>query len=128
MAAVKIFGPMRIDSGPAGAEATIRVPIRKVGASYKACNYGLRVDASSGANVRLTVEVVHGPDGSVTTTHSTPINAGDPTTTLPSLLSGDTDSTKILGDYLAVNIKIKDVALTTIQWAVVTLFETGKPF
>ena len=92
----------------------------------KNVQYMCKVGASSGANVRITVELWHGPDGLVSVLHSTPINAGDPTSS--GLLVGDADSTKVLGEFLLVVVKIKDSALTTAQWASIELFEMRKPF
>ena len=125
----RIFGPARIDSNSDGSEATIKLPTRSGGLQCQKVNYMLKVlQASATTNVRITVELQHGPDGTVTTTHSTAISNGDPGATFPSRLSGDCDSTKMVGEYLATFLKIKDNLGATARWAVVEVFEMRKPY
>ena len=122
----KILDATRIDSNSDGTERTIKLSPSSGGRMVKNVQYMLKVNVSSGANVRLTVELWHGPDGLLSILHSTPINAGDPTAS--GLLVGDADSTKVIGEFLLVVVKIKDTAVTTAQWAAVELFEMRKPF
>lgn len=124
----KTSGPMRIDTGPAGAEATVKMSYRPGGRNAKSMNVMVKVLASSGANVRISADVYHSPDGSVGKLHSTAFEAQDPSTTLPAILSGDADSTKVIGEHTMVALRIKDSAATTIQWAVVEIYEMKKPF
>lgn len=94
----------------------------------KVAHYDVRVIASSGDNVRITVELWHSPDGQVPSFHSVAINAANPGTSLPALVSGDADQSKIIGDALHVVLKIKDSAQANAQWALIEVFELRKPF
>lgn len=89
----------RIDSLANGGEQSIKLKPTSGGRRTKGDNIQIVVRSSSGANVRLTAEVLHGPDGSTFVLHSTPINAADPGTSLPAVLNGDADSTKMLGEW-----------------------------
>lgn len=122
----KIYGPARIDSHGNGAEQTIKLSPTPGGRMVKNVQYMCKVLASSGPNVRITVELWHSPDGALARLHSVIINAADPST--EPLLVGDSDPTKMIGEFLMAVIKIKDSANTTAQWASVELFEMRKPF
>ena len=122
----KIFGPARIDSQNNGAEQTIKLSPVAGGSLIKNVQYMCKVASASGANVRITIELWHGPDGLASVLHSTPINAADPSSS--GLLVGDCDTSKMIGEFLLPVIKIKDSALTTAQWAIVEIFEMRKPF
>lgn len=120
----------RIDSGAAGAEATIRLKPRPGGRMCKVVRYDVKVIASSGDNVRITVALECGPDGTASAPHSTPINAAAPGSTFPAVVTGDADPAKIIGEWLHVALKIKDSAQppTTAQWAMIEVYELRKPF
>lgn len=117
-----------LESGPAGQERTVKLPWRKGGKSCKNINYQIVVtDSCEDTNLRITLELWHGPDGNSGLLHSTPIAYANPGTPV-ALMNGDSDSTKRIADYLGVVIKIKDNAAATRQWARVRVYETRKPF
>jgi hypothetical protein len=123
----KIFSG-RIDSKSNGQDGTLKLSGRPGGRKCKVAQVMIKVVDASGANVRISAELWHGPDGTVSTLHSTPINAGDPGTGLPNVLSGDADANKIIGEYLHWVLKIKDSAVTTAQWAFVEVYEMRKAY
>jgi hypothetical protein len=118
----------RIDSKSTGQDGTIKLKPRGGGRRIKTANLMVKVLDSSGANVRITVELWHGPDGTAVVLHSTPVSLGDPGTAYPGLLSGDADQTKFIGETLLWVLRIRDSALSAAQWAQVEVYETRKPF
>lgn len=70
---------------------------------------------------------MHGPDGDLFAAHSVPIGYSS-VTDVPSILSGDSDSAKMVGEYRRALVKIKANTGSTAQWAVVEVFELLKPF
>lgn len=124
----KIFSG-RIDSLNSGAEATYTLTPRGGGRMCKVVNYQVKVIQHDGSdNIRITVDLRHSPDGTASAVHSTAINAGNPGTTLPALLSGDADITKIVGEVLHPILKIKHTSTGGAVWAMVEVFELRKPF
>lgn len=127
----KLIFQARIDSQSTGGESTIPFPPRNGGRACKQVNYQVVVRLSDGSvNTRITLVLNHGPDGAVSTLHSTPISLVDPTTTLPSVMSGDSDATKMIGEWLHPILKIKHVngAGNSLVWAVVEVYELRKAF
>ena len=122
----KIYGPARIDSQSNGAEQTVKLSPTPGGRMVKNVQYMCKVLASSGANVRISIELWHSPDGGLSRLHSAPISGADPSA--DPLLVGDSDPNKMIGEFLMAVIKIKDSANTTAQWASIELFEMRKPF
>jgi hypothetical protein len=64
----------------------------------------------------------------VSALHSTPINFGNPGATLPSVLIGDADATKVIQESLHPVVQIKHNSGGGAVWAVVEVFEMRKPF
>lgn len=125
----KIAGPLTISSGADGSEKEYPLGAFPGGRRVKVANYMVKVlAASSTTNVRIGVVLKHGPDGTVSVTHSTPISSGNPGATFPALLSGDADSSKIIGEVLMPVVKIADSATTNPMSATVEVFEVRKPF
>lgn len=119
----------RIDSLAGGAEATIRLAPSSGGRMCRVAQYMVKVVQSDGSdNIRITVALEHGPDGVVSGLHSTPIPAQNPGTTVPALLIGDADVSKVIGEYLHVLLKIKHATAAAPVWARVQVFEMRKPF
>jgi hypothetical protein len=84
------------------------------------------VTGVSGANAKAGLTLNHGPDGKVTVLHSTPIAVAVPGA-VPSLLSGDADSTKVLGEWLHPIVSAASTAATA-EWLIVEVYEMRKPF
>lgn len=125
----KITGPLTISSGTDGSEKEYPLGVFGGGRLVKGVNYMVKVlAASSTTNVRIGLVLKHGPDGTCSVTHSTPISAGNPGTAFPALLSGDSDTTKMLGEVLMPILKIADSAITTQMTATVEVYEMRKPF
>lgn len=121
----------RIDSTSAGGELAYLLPPRAGGHMVKGANYQVKfVQKIGDTNLRIQLELQHGPDGTIAVAHSIPIPyaGGDPGATMPALLSGDADLTKIIGEYLHPILKIKANAGGALQAAVVEVFEMRKPF
>ena len=119
----------RLDSGSTGQETTYVMPPSSGGRSCKVVQFMVKVlQASSTTNVRISVDLYQSPDGTVSTLHSTAISSGDPGATFPSLLTGDCDTSKIVGEVLIPRIRIKDSATTNAMSAVIELYELRKPF
>ena len=119
---------MNIESGPTGQERSFKLAWRPGGRMVKNANYQIKVETScEDPNLRISLELWHGPDGSGGVQHSTPIAYANPGTPV-AYLSGDADSTKVLSEYLMMVVKIKDNTTTARQWAQIRVYETRKPF
>lgn len=97
----------------------------------KGVNYQIKfVQKFGDTNLRVALELFHGPDGTVSVLHSVPITyaAGDPGATMPALLSGDADQSKMVSEFLHPVIKIKANAGGALQAAMIEVFEMRKPF
>lgn len=125
----RIFGPAFIESGPLGEEAIIKLDPTPGGRACKVVNYQVKFIQTGGDSaLRFELELRHGPDGTISTLHSTPIQYSS-LGPVPELKSGDADQTKIIGEYLHPVIKIKANAGSTVkQTATIEVFELRKPF
>ena len=124
----KIFSG-RLDSLANGGEASYPLTPRAGGRMCKVVNYQVKVIQHDGSdNIRLSVELRHSPDGTASALHSLALNGGNPGTTLPALLSGDADTTRIIGEVLHPILKIKHNSAGGAVWAMVEVFELRKPF
>ena len=123
----KIVGPLRVD-GPAvgGAATTYAQAPRSGGRSAKVAQYAVKVIAGS-SNAKVGVILEHGPDGDVFITHSTPLTPTAIPGTLPGLLIGDADDTKILCEYLRPVLTCIS-ADASVCWAMIEVYEMRKPF
>lgn len=125
----KVFEGL-VESGTLGQERAVKLPWTKGGRGVKNMNVQVKVNSSSeAANLRIQVELWHGPDGSGGLLHTTMISYADPGTPV-SYMNGDSDSTKQIGDYTMLIIKIKDSNTPSggRQWAQIEVFLTQKPF
>ncbi len=96
-----------------------RLPARKGGRMAKVAMYMVKVlNANDTTNVRVTVDLEHGPDGQVSVLHSVCINAANPGGTFPTVLSGQADTSIVIGEWLHPVIKIAHQAV----------FEMRQPF
>lgn len=121
----------RIESTSNGTELKYELPARAGGRMVKGVNYQVKfVQKFGDTNLRIQVELNHSPDGTANVPHSTPITYanGDPGAMVPSLLSGDSDPTRMIGEYLHPIVKIKANAGGALQAAYVEVFEMRKPF
>lgn len=125
----KLIGPITIFTGTSGAEKDYPIGVYPGGSMVKNANYIVKVlNASHTSNLRITLAVKHSADGQVPAPHSTPINAGDPSSAFPVALSGDLDSTKVVNEFLHPSLLIKDNTTTNQMWATVEVFEMRKAF
>lgn len=119
----RIFGPARVD-GSSGGGTDYTLPPSAGGSQCKTVQYMLKVvQTDDGVNCLLSVKLNHGPDGTVTKNHSTPI-ASTAAGTAPNLLVGDADTSKIIGEYLHPILNVVGAG----HWATVEVFEMRKPF
>lgn len=93
----------------------------------RVAQYSLVVIHCSGTNVRLGLDLSHGPNGMVYDAHSTPIDDWAPGNNPPVVKVGDADPSKVLGEWLRSSLKIRSAAQTA-ESAVVEVWETWKPF
>lgn len=102
-------------------------PPRPGGRLCKNVQYMVKVVASSSDQAKVGLFLDHGPDGTVSKLHSTPIALTQLTGGNALLLVGDSDSTKIIGEFLhpVVNCLSNDANAC---WALVEIFEMRKPF
>lgn len=119
---------MRVD-GPAtgGQETFYRLQPSRSGRLCKQANFQIKVIASSSSQAKVGLRLEHGPDGTVSVLHSVPI----PTTQLTGgnalLLNGDSDASKMLGNFLHPVITcISNDASPC--WAVIEVYQLLKPF
>lgn len=124
----KVAGPIRIDSANGGVVSTIRLSGRAGGRAAKVVFYDVVVLGSSGDNVRLSIDVYHGPRSEVLRLHSAAMTDAQPGTTYPVSVGGQGDTSLVLSEYIEPRIKIRDSATTTPQWALVEVYEMRKPF
>lgn len=123
----ELLDTLFLETGPTGQERAYKLNWRPGGRSCKTVNYQVKVVASSDlADLRVQVELWHGPDGSGGLLHSTPIAYVNPGTPV-AYLNGNA-GTDPIGEHLMVVVKIKDNAATTRMWARVEIYETRKPF
>jgi len=120
----KIFGPARLDGSTTGTDYPL--PPMAGGKSFKVANYMVKVVATSdSANCKIALALKHGPDGTVWAVHSAAI-ASTATGTAPSVLSGDADTSKIIGEFRQPIVTVLGIGGP--HWAVVEIFEITKPF
>ncbi len=126
----KIASNLQISSNMSGGALTYDVPAGAGGRKIKVAQYMLVVKQYSSSNVRIWVELTHGPDGKHYTTHSDVIGSTGSPVPVPvsNLLSGDADESIIIGEFLQPCITISDSASTSQVWAVVDVYEMLKPF
>ena len=122
----KIASNLRLETTFNGGTQTMLLPATPGGRQVKNLNYMIRIlQCSDTANVKLGLALSHGPDGLVSTSHSTPITA----TAVPAsnLLSGDAGS-GVIGEWLHPGVTIVTVSTAQREWAVVDVYEMRKPF
>jgi hypothetical protein len=121
----------RVYSQSNGNPGAIKLPVSKGGSMCKIIQYMVKTFQTSGTNTRVTVEVFQGPDATTFTSAplATPVNAGNPGATLPSVLVGDTGAA-VVGEFLLPVVSVSDSAAPSgqQQWAWVEVYELRKPF
>lgn len=124
----KLIASMRFDgTGSGGNGISYKLKPRGGGRLCKNAQYMIKIIAVSSDQTKLKLDLEHGPDGTVSRPHSTPIVLTQLTSTNALLLVGDADQTKILGEYLhPIIFCISNDANPC--WAVVEIYEMRKPF
>lgn len=123
-----LIASMRVDGPATGGQVTgFKLKPRAGGRSCKNVQYMIKILAVSSNQAKVGLDLQHGPDGSVSVAHSTPITVTQLTGANANLLVGDADSTKILGEYLHVVINCISFDANPC-WATVEIYEMRKPF
>jgi len=117
----------RIDTTNVGGLNTYFGRPVSAGSYCKVAQVMIEVVQDSGPEVRIKAELEQGPNGDTWILHSTPITSAAPPALKPSLMVGDADETKILGEYLRVNIEANSNEANP-QWAFVKVYLMRKPF
>ena len=123
----KIQGPLRIDSPD---ETVVEYPLSpsRGGSSTKVVQYMVKVIATNApGDTKVGIKLHHGPDGSVSVLHSTPISPTAPAT-IPGVVAGDADSSTIIGEYLFPILTIQGPTGGPPVFAIVEVYEMRKPF
>ena len=94
----KIVSNFRVECGAGGEDTEITLKPRPGGRAARGVNYMVLVTQKSSNAVEVGLKLNHGPNGINSLQHSIPIAQVAITTN--TLLSGDSDATKILGEWL----------------------------
>jgi len=126
----KVVSDARFSSDSAGAALTYTVALGDIGGAAKQVMIMAVIKQSSGANVRLFLQLLHSPNNFIFTKHSDLVGtAGTPVAiNTDNLMVGDSDAAVMLGDYLNLAFTINDSAASSEQWVVVDIYVSAKPF
>ena len=124
----KIASNVRIDTTSTGDQVVFLLPATPGGRQVKSINYMVRILQCSDTSVtKIGLNLSHGPDGLVSTSHSSPITA----TLVPAsnLLSGDAGP-GVLGEWLhpALTVQRSSTGAGLRESVVVDVYEMRKPF
>lgn len=124
----KLIAPsLRVD-GPAsgGSESIKALPPRPGGKACRTAQYSIEILQASGDHAKVGLKLRHGPNEFKSVLHSTPIGTTQLTTGI-NLLVGDADQTKIIGEWLHVEV-VCISADANPCWAMINVYELLKPF
>jgi hypothetical protein len=124
----KLIASLRVDGPATGGQETLYklTPLRG-GRVCKQANYQIKIVAVSSNQAKVGLKLEHGPDGTVSVLHSTPIATTQITGANAALLNGDSDGTKMIGNFLHPIVAcISNDANPC--WAVIEVYQLLKPF
>jgi len=126
----KVVSNARFSSDGSGGDLTYTIELGAGGDAAKQLLVMVVVKQSSGANVRLFLQALHGPDGFRFTKHSDLFGtAGTPLALNTDLLMvGQTDATLMLADFISLALQVSDSAATSEQWVLADVYTSLKPF
>jgi len=126
----KVVANARFSSDASGGALTYTIELGSGGDANKQLLVMVVIKQSSGANNRLYLQALHGPDGFRFTKHSDLFGtAGTPVAMNADLLMvGQTDESLMLGDYLNLALEVSDSAATSEQWILADIYTSLKPF
>jgi len=126
----KVVSNARYSSDGTGGSLTYTIELGPGGDANKQLLVMVVVKQSSGPNVRLHVQAMHGPDGFRFTAHSDLIGTASTPVALNAdlLMVGQTDADLMLGNYINLSFSISDSATTNEQWVAVDIYTSLKPF
>lgn len=119
----KVLELTRLDGGATAVE--FRLQPTAGGRSCLAAMMQLKIHNRSSANVTVGIRLEHSPDGSVSDVHSTPRTTATLAFAPPCVVSGDSDASKMLGEYLHWVIIVGGGAG---EWIQFEAFEMRKAF
>lgn len=117
---------IRAECGANGEDQKIELAPEAGGHMVKVVNYMAVIKQKSSAAVEFGLDLDHGPDGRNHLTHSTPITQAAVGAGV-TLRSGDSDSTKVIGEWLHPTALVGSTGATR-EWVVFDLYEMRKPF
>ncbi|MCA1974692.1 MAG: hypothetical protein LDL44_17820 [Caenispirillum sp.] len=120
----RIASNLRVTSGSGGTLAEYMLDGRPGGHTVKRINYQVVIRQKSSDNVKVGVRLYHGPDGKNFLLQSTPIAS----TTVGAgvvLLNGDSDATKMIGEYTAAAPTCEGAGNQ--EWANIDIYEIQSP-
>lgn len=124
----KIAGPIRLDSLASGAEASFRLKPQPGGRMVKNAHYSIKIlFCNDVTNTRISLDLEHGPDGTVSALHSTPISTASSAAAFPNLIAGDAGA-GVINEYLHIVLRIKHNTAAAPVAATVEVYEMRKPF
>lgn len=118
----KIIGPTRFDAGVGGADVEYTLPPRSGGRSVKSVSHMVKIIGGT-TNAKVGFKLKHGPDGSVSTTHTSTASAT--ITTPPSCMAFDGGSAAV-SEHIHPVVLVGGTAAT--DFVVIEVFEMRKPF
>jgi len=123
----RILSTTKISSkGAAPWERCYILDVLPGGSKAKVAQYNVVCKVRSSANAYVKLVLEHGLDGQHFAVHSTPIAYAEAPE--GGTLSGDADTSTIIGEHRRCSLYIKDNTSTAEEWAVVEVWEMLKPF
>lgn len=117
---------VRVECGASGEDVAVELSPSAGGHLVRVINFMLVVKQKSSDAVELGMKLNHGPDGKNHITHSTPIGQAAVGAGI-TLKSGDSDSTKVIGEWLHPIALVGSTGATR-EWVVFDAYEMRKPF
>ena len=123
----KIADNFRVESDDAGGVIKFNLTPIAGGHTTKVALYQVVVVQKSSTNFQLAVDLDHGPDGRTFVSHSTPVSTTQLTGSNANMVSGQADTSKVLGEWLRLTLSASGTTAAK-HWAVVDVYEMLKPF
>ena len=123
----KIANNLRIESGDSGGALRFDLDPHAGGHTTKVALYQVVIVQKSSTNARISVDLDHGPDGRTFVPHSTAIGTTQLSGSNEKMVSGQADTAKVIGEWLAVSL-VASGASSAKEWMTVDVYEMLKPF